>query len=140
MVAEEGLDGVPPGVFGFRAAALSPAGNGREAEADHEGGDGAFRHQAMEQARGAGGFGEGGVDQVEGGKRAAGAGVGFGALSSSRFSWLLISRLSGGFFFDIPLKFSGRAPNFPIRGSGFIRIQRLSPAERILHHPDKGLS
>ena len=79
MVAEEGLDGVPSGVFGFRAAALSPAGNGREAEADHEGGDGAFRHQAMEQAGGVGGFGEGGVDPVEGGAWAVGAGVGYEA-------------------------------------------------------------
>lgn len=70
-MATEGLDGVPSGVFGFRAAALSPAGNGREAEADHEGGDGAFRHQAMEQAGGAGGFGEGGVDLFAHGGREA---------------------------------------------------------------------
>ena len=73
MVAE-GLDGLPSGVIGFRAAALSPAGNGREAEADHEGGDGAFRHHAMEQARGAGGFGEGGVDPVEEGAGPVSAG------------------------------------------------------------------
>jgi hypothetical protein len=63
-VAAEGLDGVPPSFFGFRVAALSPAGNGCEAEADHEGGDGAFRDHAMEQAGGSGGFGEGGVDQI----------------------------------------------------------------------------
>lgn len=71
MVAEEGLDGVPSGVFGFRAAALSPAGNGREAEADHEGGDGAFWHQAMEQTGGVGGFRKGGIDPVAHGGREA---------------------------------------------------------------------
>jgi hypothetical protein len=52
----------------------------------------------MEQAGSFGGFGEGGVDPAEGGAGKVGAGVGFGDLSSSRFSWVLISRLSGGFF------------------------------------------
>ncbi len=52
---------MPSGVFGFRAAALSPAGDGREDETDRQGGDGPLRHNALEQAGGVGGLGEGGV-------------------------------------------------------------------------------